>query len=252
MGRMDGKVALISGGARGMGAAEARMFAAEGAAVVIGDILDDEGEAEAGNILADGGQCAYLHLDVTSESDWEAAVAGTVARFGKLNVLVNNAGIGSNPFMIHEEPVDLWDRTIDVNLKGVFLGTRAAIPAMREAGNGSIINISSQLGIVAVPYNGAAYQTAKGGVRILTKAAALQYAPDGIRVNSVHPGPIVTEMTRAGRNNAERLEMMLARIPMGRYGEPEEVANAVLYLASDEASFVTGSEVVVDGGWTAQ
>ena len=235
-----------------MGAAEARMFAAEGAAVLIGDILDEEGEATATEIRAAGGRCHYSRLDVTRESDWIDAVGSAVARFGKLDVLVNNAGIGSNPFPIHEEPVELWDRTIDVNLKGVFLGTRSAIPAMREAGGGSIVNISSQLGIVAVPYSGAAYQTAKGGVRILTKAAALQYAADAIRVNSVHPGPITTEMTRAGRNDPERLAMMLARIPMGRYGEPEEVAHAVLYLASDESAFVTGSEVVVDGGWTAQ
>ena len=252
MGRMDGKVALISGGARGMGASEARMFAAEGASVVIGDILDEEGEATAADVRSARGQCLYRRLDVTSEADWNDVVELAVNQYGKLNVLVNNAGIGSNPFQIHEEPVELWDRTIEVNLKGVFLGTRAAIPAMKDGGGGSIINISSQLGIVAVPYNGAAYQTAKGGVRILTKAAALQYASDGIRVNSVHPGPIATEMTRAGRNDPERLEMMLARIPMGRYGEPEEVAHAVVYLASDESAFVTGSEVVVDGGWTAQ
>ena len=252
MARLDGKVALISGGARGMGASEARLFAAEGATVVIGDILDTEGEAVAEAIRAAGGQCDYCRLDVTLESDWQAAVAQAVSRFGKLDVLVNNAGIGSSPFQIHEEPVDLWERTINVNLNGVFLGTRTAIPAMQAAGGGSIINISSQLGIVAVPYSGAAYQTAKGGVRIFTKAAALQYASDGIRVNSVHPGPITTDMTRAGRSDPDRLAMMLARIPMGRYGEPEEVANAVLYLASDESSFVTGSEVVVDGGWTAQ
>ena len=252
MGRMDGKVALISGGARGMGASEARLFAREGAAVVIGDILDEGGEATAASIAADGGRCRYVHLDVTQEADWQAAVAQAVSQFGSLDVLVNNAGIGSSSFEIHEEPVELWDRTIDVNLKGVFLGTRAAVPAMLEAGGGSIINISSQLGIVGVPYNGSAYQTSKGGVRIFTKAAALQYANRGIRVNSVHPGPIVTEMTRAGRDDPERLSIMLARIPMGRYGEAEEVANAVLYLASDESSFVTGSEVVVDGGWTAQ
>ena len=252
MGRMDGKVALISGGARGMGAIEARMFAREGAAVVIGDILDEEGEATAASIEGDGGGCRYVHLDVTQEADWQAAVSEAVDRFGSLDVLVNNAGIGSSSFQIHEEPVELWDRTIDVNLKGVFLGTRATVPAMLDAGGGSIINISSQLGIVGVPYNGSAYQTSKGGVRIFTKAAALQYANRGIRVNSVHPGPIVTEMTRAGRDDPERLSIMLARIPMGRYGEAEEVANAVLYLASDESSFVTGSEVVVDGGWTAQ
>ena len=145
MGRLDGKVALISGGARGMGASEARMFAAEGAAVVIGDILDDEGEATAASIRAEGGRCDYHRLDVTSESDWQDAVAAAVATHGNLNVLVNNAGIGSNSFRIHEEPVELWDATMDVNLKGVFLGTRAAIPAMLEAGGGSIINISSQL-----------------------------------------------------------------------------------------------------------
>ncbi len=252
MGRMDGKVGLISGGARGMGASEARLFAREGAAVVIGDILDEDGEATAASIAADGGRCRYVHLDVTQEADWQAAVVAAVSQFGSLDVLVNNAGIGSNSFQIHEEPVEMWDRTIDVNLKGVFLGTRTAIPAMLESGGGSIINISSQLGIVGVPYNGSAYQTSKGGVRIFTKAAALQYANRGIRVNSVHPGPIVTEMTRAGRDDPERLSMMMARIPMGRYGEAEEVANAVLYLASDESSFVTGSEVVVDGGWTAQ
>ena len=252
MGRLDGKVALISGGARGMGETEARLFVREGAAVVIGDILDEEGEAVAASIANAGGQCRYVHLDVREETHWQAAVAEATARFGTLNVLVNNAGIGSSPFPVHEEPVDLWDRTMAVNLKGVFLGTRAAIPAMLDASGGSIINISSQLGIVGVPYNGAAYQTAKGGVRIFTKAAALQYASHGIRVNSVHPGPVVTEMTRAGRNDPARLETMLSRIPMGRYGEPEEVAHAVLYLASDESSFVTGSEVVVDGGWTAQ
>jgi len=252
MARLEGKVALISGGARGMGASEARLFAAEGAAVVIGDILETEGEATAASIRAAGGRCDYCRLDVTRESDWQAALAAAVSRYGKLDVLVNNAGIGSSSFKIHEEPVDLWERTIDVNLKGVFLGTRTAIPAMQAAGGGSIINISSQLGIVAAEYSGAAYQTSKGGVRIFTKTAALQYASDGIRVNSVHPGPIVTDMTRARRSDPDRLAMMLSRIPMGRYGEPEEVANAVLYLASDESSFVTGSEVVVDGGWTAQ
>ncbi len=252
MGRLEGKVALISGGARGMGAVEARLFAAEGAAVVIGDILDEEGQATAASIRADGGRCAYHRLNVTSESDWKGAVDSTISAYGKLDTLVNNAGIGSSSFRVHEEPVERWDATMGVNLKGVFLGTRAVIPTMLVAGGGSIINISSQLGIVAVPHSGAAYQTAKGGVRILTKATALQYASDGIRVNSVHPGPIVTDMTEAGRSDPERLAIMLARIPMGRYGEPDEVANAVLYLASDESSFVTGSEVVVDGGWTAQ
>ena len=252
MGRLNGKVALISGGARGIGAATARLFARAGAAIVIGDILDDTGAATAASITAAGGLCIYRHLDVTAEPDWQSAAAAAVSHFGTLNVLVNNAGIGSGSQPIHAEPLDLWRRTIDINLTGVFLGIRAAIPAMRRAGGGSIINISSQLGIVAVPYNGASYQTAKGGVRILTKAAALQYAPDRIRVNSVHPGPVATEMTRAGRNDPERYAAMLSRIPLGRYGEPDEIANAILYLASDASSFVTGSELVVDGGWTAQ
>ena len=198
MGRLDGKVALISGGARGMGESEARLFAQEGAAVVIGDILDAEGAAVAASITDAGGRCRYVHLDVREETEWQAVVVEAVSRFGALSVLVNNAGIGSSSFQIHEEPVDLWDRTMDVNLKGVFLGTRAAIPAMLDAGGGSIINISSQLGIVGVSYSGSAYQKSKGGVRIFTKAAALQYANRGIRVNSVHPGPIVTEMTPGG------------------------------------------------------
>ena len=215
MGRLDGKVALISGGARGMGESEARLFAQEGAAVVIGDILDEAGEAVAAYIANAGGRCYYTHLDVREESDWQAAVAAAVSRFGMLNVLVNNAGIGSSSSPIHEEPVEVWDRTMDVNVKGVFLGAKTAIPAMRQAGGGSIINISSQLGIVAVPYNGAAYQTSKGAVRIFTKAAALQYAGDGIRVNSVHPGPVVTEMTRAGRDDPERYAMMLSPHPHG-------------------------------------
>ena len=252
MARLDGKVAIISGGARGMGETEARLFAAEGAAVLIGDVLDDLGQAVAASVVAAGGQCIYHHLDVTLESDWATAVAAATAEFGKLDILVNNAGIGSSPHRIGDESAESWDRTMDVNAKGVFLGTRAVIPVMLTTGGGSIVNISSQLGIVAVPYSGSAYQSSKGAVRLFTKSAAIQYAADGIRVNSVHPGPIVTEMTKASRAAADRYEMMLSRVPMGRYGEPEEVAYAVLYLASDESSFVTGSEVVVDGGWTAQ
>ena len=174
------------------------MFAREGAAVVIGDILDEEGEATAASIAADGGRGRYVHLDVTQEADWRAAVAEAVAQFGSLDVLVNNAGIGSSSFEIHEEPVELWDRTIDVNLKGVFLGTRAAVPAMLEAGGGSIINISSQLGIVGVPYNGSAYQTSKGGVRIFTKAAALQYANRG------HPGQLGASRPHRHGNDPRR------------------------------------------------
>jgi cyclopentanol dehydrogenase len=249
--RLTGKVALISGGARGMGAEEARLFAREGARVVLGDVLDAEGKAVEGQIRGAGGEGTYLHLDVTSESDWEAAVATAERLYGKLDVLVNNAGIGGGS-RIEQTTVDEWDRMMAVNAKGVFLGTRAAIPAMRRAGGGSIINISSQLGLVGTDNSSPQYQASKGAVRILTKATAIQYAKDKIRANSVHPGPIVTPMTERRRADPETYKLMVSRIPLGRYGEPEDVAMGVLYLAADESSFVTGSELVIDGGWTAQ
>jgi NAD(P)-dependent dehydrogenase (short-subunit alcohol dehydrogenase family) len=249
--RLAGKVALISGGARGMGAEEGRLFAREGARVVLGDVLDAEGKAVEGQIRGAGGEATYLHLDVTSESDWEAAVATAERLYGKLDVLVNNAGIGGGS-RIEQTTVDEWDRMMAVNAKGVFLGTRAAIPAMRRAGGGSIINISSQLGLVGTDNSSPQYQASKGAVRILTKATAIQYAKDRIRANSVHPGPIVTPMTERRRADPETYKLMLSRIPLGRYGEPEDVAMGVLYLAADESSFVTGSELVIDGGWTAQ
>jgi 3alpha(or 20beta)-hydroxysteroid dehydrogenase/cyclopentanol dehydrogenase len=249
--RLAGKVALISGGARGMGAAEARLFAREGARVVIGDILEAEGQAVGAEIGAKGGEALFVRLDVTREADWERAVAATLERFGALNVLVNNAGIGGGS-RLDETPVEVWDRVMEVNAKGVFLGTRAAIPAMRRAGGGSIVNISSQLGIVGAETSSPQYQASKGAVRLLTKLTALQYAREGIRANSVHPGPIVTAMTQARRRDPAQYRLTLSRIPLGRYGEPDEVAYGVLYLASDESAFVTGSELVIDGGWTAQ
>jgi NAD(P)-dependent dehydrogenase (short-subunit alcohol dehydrogenase family) len=249
--RLAGKVALISGGARGMGAAEARMFAREGARVVVGDLLDTEGRAVEADIAAKGGQAAFAHLDVTSESDWQKAVALAESRFGALHVLVNNAGIGGGN-RIEDTTVEEWTRTMDVNAKGVFLGTKAAIPAMRRAGGGSIINISSQLGLVGTDNSSPQYQASKGAVRLLTKATAIQYARDRIRTNSVHPGPIVTAMTERRRADPAQYQLMRSRIPLGRYGEPDEVAYGVLYLASDESAFVTGSELVIDGGWTAQ
>ena len=250
--RLEGKVAFISGGARGMGAAEARMFANEGAKVVIADILDDEGRQVEAQINETGGECVYLHLDVTSESNWQDAIAATTSRFGKLDILVNNAGIGGVSTLVENTTVEDWDRVMDINGKGVFLGTKAAIPEMRKAGGGSIINISSQLGIVGTGESTPQYQASKGAVRIFTKAAAIQYAKEGIRVNSVHPGPVITPMTEGRRSNQESYNKMLAQIPLGRFAEPEELANAVLYLASDESSYVTGSELVVDGGWVAQ
>jgi NAD(P)-dependent dehydrogenase (short-subunit alcohol dehydrogenase family) len=249
--RLEGKVAIISGGARGMGAVEARLFAKEGAKVVIADILEDEGRKLAADIEAAGGKALFVRLDVTRESDWQDAVATAVRRFGKLDVLVNNAGI-SGRGKVEDTTVEDWDKVMEVNAKGVFLGTKAAIPAMRQAGGGSIINISSQLGLVGTDHSSPQYQASKGAVRLLTKATAIQYAKEGIRVNSVHPGPIVTPMTETARADPERYQMMLSRIPMGRYGQPEEVAYGVLYLASDESAYMTGSELVIDGGWTAQ
>jgi len=249
--RLRGKVALISGGARGMGASEARLFTREGARVVIGDILDDDGRAVEADIKAHGGEALYLHLDVTDEGDWDRAVAKTIERFGRLDILVNNAGVGGGS-RIEDTTVKEWDHVMEVNAKGVFLGTRAVIPAMRRAGGGSIINISSQLGLVGTDISSPQYQASKGAVRLLTKTTAMQYAREKIRANSVHPGPIVTAMTERRRQDPEHYKLMLSRIPLGRFGEPDEVAYGVLYLASDESTFVTGSELVIDGGWTAQ
>jgi len=249
--RLAGKVALISGGARGMGAVEARLFAKEGARVVIGDIRDGEGRRVESDVRAAGGETLYAHLDVTSEADWQGAVAAAVSRFGKLDVLVNNAGIGG-PGRVEDTTLEAWTQVMAVNATGVFLGTKAAIPALRAAGGGSIVNISSQLGLVGMENSSPQYQASKGAVRLLTKLTALQYAKERIRVNSVHPGPILTPMTEARRADPDLYRLMISRIPLGRYGEAEEVAYGVLYLASDESSFVTGSELVIDGGWTAQ
>ncbi len=249
--RLDGKVALISGGARGMGSAEARLFATEGAAVVIGDVLDELGQQVEAEINETGGKALYVHLDVTQESDWTHAVATTVTRFGKLDVLVNNAGIAVWSAG-DDATVEEWDRLMDVNAKGVFLGTRAAIPEMRKAGGGSIVNISSISGMVGQDNIHPGYNASKGAVRLLTKSTAIQHAKDGIRANSVHPGPIATPMTEAGRADPVRYQRSMSRTPLGRYGEPEDVAFGVLFLASDESSYMTGSELVIDGGVTAQ
>ena len=234
-----------------MGAVEARLFASEGAAVAIGDTLEDEGRAVASEINESGGECLFAPLDVTSESAWRQAIAETVARFGRLDILVNNAGV-SQWSLLHETTEEDWDRVMDINTKGVFLGTKTAIPAMKESGGGSIINISSQLGLVGTEMSSPQYQASKGAVRLLTKHTAMQYAPDNIRCNSVHPGPIVTPMTEQRRSDPEAYAEMVARIPMGRFGQPTEIANGVLYLASDESGWVTGSELVLDGGWTAR
>ena len=252
MGRLDGKVAFISGGARGMGAEEARLFAREGAKVAIGDVLEEDGRRVEAEINESGGDCLFLRLDVTSEANWQDAIVTTVSRFGALHILVNNAGIGGVGGLVEDTPVEDWELVMDINAKGVFLGTKAAIPEMQAAGGGSIINISSQLGIVATDNTSPMYHASKGAVRILTKSTAIQFAPDGIRANSVHPGPVNTAMTERRREDPEAFAVMRSRIPLGRFAEPIEIANAVLYLASDESGYVTGSEVVVDGGWIAQ
>ena len=249
--RLEGKVALISGGSRGMGAYEAELFVQEGAKVVVGDVREDEGHSLVDKIIKSGGDAVFVRLDVTSEADWTAAVNEAANRYGKLDVLVNNAGVSARG-SIEETSVEDWDRVMGINSKGVFLGTRSAIPEMRKAGGGSIINISSQLGLVGMGESSPQYQASKGAVRIFSKSAAIQYASEGIRVNSVHPGPVVTPMTEARRSDDEVRKRMISRIPLGRYGESEDVAYGVLYLASDESSFVTGSELVIDGGWTAQ
>ena len=250
--RLENKVAFISGGARGMGACEARLFAAQGARVAIGDVLEEEGLRLAAEIGEAGGECVFLPLDVTSQDQWESAISATVLKFGKLDILVNNAGVGARNSLVENTSVEDWEQVMDINAKGVFLGTKAAIPEMRKAGGGSIINISSQLGLVGVDNSSPQYQASKGAVRLLTKSTAIQYAGEGLRANSVHPGPIVTPMTEGSRADTQRNEVTIDRIPLGRYGEPEEVANGVLFLASDESSFMTGSELVIDGGWTAQ
>ena len=251
MGRLDGKVALISGGARGQGAAEAKLFVREGAKVVFGDILDAEGQQVEAEIRASGGEATYVHLNVTSETDWRAAVDAAVNAYGKLDILVNNAGIVVRKDL-ESTTVDDWDHVMAVNAKGVFLGTKAAIPAMKQAGGGSIVNISSGAGIAPSPGTPASYAATKGAVRIFSKGTAVQYAKDNIRCNSVHPGPIDTPMIQEAQSDPAQRRARLQLIPLGRIGTAEDIAYGVLYLASDEAAFVTGSELVIDGGRTAQ
>ena len=237
MGRMDGQVVLISGGARGMGAAEASLLAEEGASVVIGDVLDEEGRRSADGI---GSGCRFVHLDVTSETDWEAAVADAEEAFGPLTVLVNNAGVAAmSP--LEQTAVDDFRRVLEVNLVGTFLGIRSALPSLRRAGGGSIVNISSTAGLAGYPLLGS-YVASKWGVRGLTKTAALELARENIRVNSVHPAPIATAMTAGWDETA-----ITGNQPIPRFGTPDEVARMVLFIAA-EATYSTGAEFVVDGG----
>ncbi len=251
MGRLDGKVVLISGGARGQGALEAELFAAEGARVVFGDLLDDEGQVVERRITESGGEAVYVHLDVTSDADWEEAVHTAEGRFGKLDVLVNNAGI-ANADLIEDTSEELWDRIMQVNTKGVFLGTRKALPAMRRAGGGSIINVSSIAGILGRALTGGAYSASKGAVRTFTKTTAIQHAAEKIRCNSIHPGPVDTPMLSGISDNPAILSQRTEEVPLGRLGQSEDIAYGALYLASDESAWITGIELIIDGGITAK
>ena len=245
--RLQGKVALISGGARGQGAAEAKLFAREGAKVVFGDVLDDEGRKTEADIQEIGGEALYIHMDVTKEGDWEKAVSETVSKFGKLDILVNNAGVVSWGNLEDTTPEE-WDRVMDINSKGVFLGTKAVIPEMRKTGGGSIVNISSISGIIGQDNIQPVYNASKGAVRLFTKSTAIQYASENIRANSVHPGSVATDMNAERRSDPELLAQSLSRIPMGRIGEPEELAALVAFLASERASYISGVAIQVDGG----
>ena len=249
--RLAGKVALVSGAASGMGQSEATIFAREGAKVVVADILEMEGKQVAEKIAAGGGQARFVKLDVTSEAEWDAAVKAAVGAFGKLDVLVNNAGI-SGTYDTDMLSSAAWDKVMAVNAKGVFLGTKYAIPEMRRVGGGSIVNISSVAGIGQSFHQEPAYAASKGAIRIFTKVTASQHAQDRIRCNSVHPGPIDTEMLHAAMPDPAVLKRRLERVPLGRMGTVDEVVRLVLYLASDESAYMTGSELVIDGGWTAQ
>jgi NAD(P)-dependent dehydrogenase (short-subunit alcohol dehydrogenase family) len=246
--RLKDKVTIVTGAGHGMGEAEARLFAKEGARVVVADILERDAERVAGEIRAAGGAATAAKIDVTSEPEWVALIGKAVATHGRLDILVNNAGI-SGSSVGDPDGVEGWDRIIAVNQTSVFLGTKLAAAEMAKTGGGSIVNISSIMGFVGGSSGHPAYCASKGAVRIYTKAAAVRYGPQGVRVNSVHPGymPPMLNATNAG----ERADK-IALTPLRRLGEPIEVAYGVLFLASDEASFVTGTELVIDGGFIAQ
>jgi 3(or 17)beta-hydroxysteroid dehydrogenase len=248
--RLAGKVALVSGAASGMGQSEATIFAREGAKVIVGDLLEPQGRDVADNIVKAGGQARFVKLDVTDEKSWQDAVAAAVAAYGKLDILVNNAGI-SGTFDPDTLSVSAWDALMNVNAKGVFLGMKYAVPAMEAAGGGAIVNISSISGFAGQDRVHMGYNASKGAVRIMTKSAAVQFGKSGIRVNSVHPGIMPPMRTSVGSADPAWRERSLRHVPLKREGRVEEVAYAVLFLASDEASYITGTELVVDGGYLA-
>ena len=246
--RLKDKVAIVTGGAHGMGEAEARLFVKEGAKIVVADLLTDQAEAVAADIRAGGSEAIAVRTDVTSEPDWLALIDRAVSTYGRLDILVNNAGI-SGSSVGDPDALEGWNRIIAVNQTSVFLGTKLAAEQMAKTGGGSIVNISSIMGFVGGNSGHPAYCASKGAVRIYTKAAAVRYGPQGVRVNSVHPGYMPPMLNATNQNlRAEKIELT----PLRRLGEPIEVAFGVLFLASDEASFVTGTELVIDGGVIAQ
>ena len=249
--RLEGKVAIITGGAHGMGAVEAILFAREGAKVVVADIREDDARKVEAEIAEAGGEAMVVMLNVSKEDQWEKAIADVIARFGKLDILVNNAGISGSGEKDFGSTV-AWDQLMDINAKSVFLGMKHAIPEMEKVGGGAIVNISSISGMVGQSYVHPGYNASKGAVRLVTKAAAVQHAKSGIRVNSVHPGSMPPMLTSGARGDGGSQDARMAAIPMGREGQPIEVANAVLFMASDEASYITGTELMVDGGFTAR
>ena len=247
MGRLDGKTAIITGASRGQGADEVLLFAQEGAKVVFGDVLDDEGKEVERQFREQGGDVVYVHLDVTSDDDWTAAVNLAEERFGSLDILVNNAGIN-----LPSNDRDAWNMMMDVNVRGVYLGIEHGIPAMKRAGGGSIVNISSIAGLLGRPGSPYAYTASKGAVRLLTKGIAVDYAADNIRCNSIHPGPVETEMLASVTPSIEDAERRRTEVPLQRIGTVRDIALAVLFLVSDESSWITGTELVIDGGISAQ
>ena len=248
--RLKDKVAIVTGGASGLGASTANIFAKEGAKVVVADLLQTEGEAVVSEITGSGGVATFYELNVKDPSGWEQVIENTLAAYEKIDVLVNNAGLsGSTPDRMN---IDVWDQQMEVNARGVFLGMRAVVPAMRDVGGGSIINISSMSGFVGQDYVHMGYNAAKGAVRLATKAAAIQFAPDNIRVNSVHPGVMPPMRSSQTTSDPEVRKKMIAAVPLGREGRVQEVAFANLFLASDESSYITGIELPVDGGYIAQ
>jgi len=248
--RLEGKVAIISGAASGMGAATARRFGREGAKVVVADMLEDEGRRVAADITRANGTAEFMRLDVTSEDDWKTVVDATVQKYGKVDVLVNNAGI-SGSAVSDMLDTEAWDRLMAVNSRGVFLGTKHAVLAMKRSGSGSIVNLSSISGVTGQTMTHMGYNASKGAVRTITKSTAVQFGRDGIRANSVHPGIMPPMRTSGATADPEVRAKMLQSVPLRRAGEVDEVANAVLFLASDEASYITGAELYVDGGYLA-